>query len=245
VPMRLPLLSVMTAQLASSFSNRVSPAKVGGMATNVRYLQRKGVPTAVAGTAIGLNAIAGLIMHITLTVLFLLLSSADGGVELPLPSPSTVGLAAGILAVVIAVAIALPHTRGIVVKHVLPQLRTGLSSLQLIGRSPTRLLLLFGGSATITLAYLFAMIASLKAFGSTAPLPLVALLFLAGSAVASAAPTPGGLGAAEAALIAALSTIEEASIVVPAVFLFRLVTFWLPILPGWLALTMLRRSDQL
>ena len=89
------------------------------------------------------------------------------------------------------------------------------------------------------------MIASLQAFGSTASLPLVALLFLTGSAVANAAPTPGGLGAAEAALIAALSTVEETSIVVPAVFLYRLVTFWLPILPGWVALTYLRRSDNL
>ncbi|MEL6892438.1 MAG: lysylphosphatidylglycerol synthase domain-containing protein, partial [Actinomycetota bacterium] len=108
-----------------------------------------------------------------------------------------------------------------------------------------RLLLLFGGSAMITIAYLGAMYASLRAFDSTARLPLVALLFLTGSAVANAAPTPGGLGAAEAALIAALSTIEETTIVVPAVFLYRLVTFWLPILPGWLALTHLRRADSL
>ncbi len=45
--------------------------------------------------------------------------------------------------------------------------------------------------------------ASLAAFGSTASLPIVGLLFLTGSVVANAAPTPGGLGAAEAALIAA------------------------------------------
>jgi uncharacterized membrane protein YbhN (UPF0104 family) len=245
IPVRLRFGPALAAQLASSFANRVTPAKVGGVATNVRYFQRKGVPTAVAGTAIGLNAIAGLIMHVTLIVLFLLLSSTEGGVELPLPSPSTVGLAAAILAMVITVAIGLPGTRRGMVKHVIPQLRTGLLSLNAIARSPTRLILLFGGSASITLAYLLAMIASLKAFGSDASLPLVALLFLAGSAVATAAPTPGGLGAAEAALIAALSTVEDASIVVPAVFLYRLVTFWLPILPGWLALTMLRRTDHL
>jgi glycosyltransferase 2 family protein len=29
------------------------------------------------------------------------------------------------------------------------------------------------------------------------------------------------------------------------VFLFRLVTFWLPILPGWLAFTWLQRTDQI
>jgi undecaprenyl-diphosphatase len=97
----------------------------------------------------------------------------------------------------------------------------------------------------ITLAYLGAMVASLEAFGSSASFPLVGLLFLTGSAVANAAPTPGGLGAAEAALIAALSTIGEATIVIPAVFLFGFVTFWLPILPGWAALTYLRQTDRI
>ncbi len=90
-----------------------------------------------------------------------------------------------------------------------------------------------------------AMVASLEAFGSTAAFPIVALLFLTGSAVANAAPTPGGLGATEAALVAALSTVEEAAIVIPAVFLYRLVTFWLPILPGWIALTWLRKTERL
>jgi uncharacterized membrane protein YbhN (UPF0104 family) len=33
------------------------------------------------------------------------------------------------------------------------------------------------------------------------------------------------------------------TIAVPAVFLYRLVTVWLPILPGWAALSWLRRSD--
>lgn len=245
IPIRLSFAPALAAQLASSFANRVTPARVGGVATNVRYLQRQGVPTAVAGTAIGLNAVAGLIMHITLTVAFLLLSSSDGGVELPLPSPGTVGFAAAFLVVIVAVSMSLPLTRRLVRAHVIPQLRTGVASMSAIMHSPARLAALFGGSAAITLAYLLAMIASLQAFGSSVSLPLVGLLFLTGSAVASAAPTPGGLGATEAALIAALSTIEDASVVVPAVFLYRAVTFWLPILPGWIALGALRRADQL
>ena len=45
--------------------------------------------------------------------------------------------------------------------------------------------------------------------------------------------------------MAALSTVEDPAIVVPAVFLYRLVTFWFPILPGWLAMTNLQRRDLL
>jgi undecaprenyl-diphosphatase len=33
------------------------------------------------------------------------------------------------------------------------------------------------------------------------------------------------------------------TIAVPGVFLYRLATFWLPILPGWAAFTLLRRRQ--
>ncbi len=246
IPTRLRYWPAVTAQIASSFANRVTPAKVGGVATNLRYFQRKGVPTAVGVTALGLNAIAGLIMHIALTLTFLLLASGDNEAEgLSLPSTGTVLLVLVALVGTIVVASAIPSTRRLIDTHVVPQLKSGWESLSVIIHDPARLFLLFGGSAAITLFYVTAMVASLQAFDSTASIPLIALLFLTGSAVANVAPTPGGLGAVEAALIAALSTVESTDVVVPGVFLFRLVTFWLPILPGWVALTYLRKSDNL
>lgn len=246
LPVRLPYWPAFMAQIASSFANRVTPAKVGGVATNLRYLQRNGVPTAVGVTAIGLNALAGVIMHIVLTVSFLLLASGDNDAEgLTVPSTGTILLLLGVLASIAGGAALVPSTRRLIDTHVLPQLKSGWDAIVTVVRDPVRLLMLFGGSGAITLFYVLAMVASLEAFGSAASAPLVALLFLTGSAIANAAPTPGGLGAAEAALIAALSTIEEAAVVVPAVFLYRLVTFWLPILPGWFALTQLRRTGSL
>lgn len=246
IPLRLHFAPALAAQLASSFANRVTPARVGGVATNVRYFQKQGIPTAISLTAVGLNAVAGLIMHVVLILAFLVLSGGAGDSGgLPVPSPTTVFVGLGVAVVIILISLAAPFTRGLIVERIVPQLSTGWESMRQVGRSPGRLALLFGGSAAITLAYLAAMVASLEAFGSTASLPVVGLLYLTGSAVANAAPTPGGLGAAEAALIAAFSLVEAAAIVIPAVFLFRFVTFWLPILPGWLALTYLRRTDQI
>ena len=72
----------------------------------------------------------------------------------------------------------------------------------------------------------------------------VGAVYLAGSAVAQAAPTPGGLGAMEAALVAGLRAAGMAAgIALPAVFMFRFATFWLPILPGWGCFTYLRRAE--
>jgi undecaprenyl-diphosphatase len=67
--------------------------------------------------------------------------------------------------------------------------------------------------------------------------------FLVGSAVSQAAPTPGGLGAVEAALVDGLVAARlDNSVAVPSVFLYRLFTFWIPVLPGWLSFTWLQRN---
>jgi undecaprenyl-diphosphatase len=64
--------------------------------------------------------------------------------------------------------------------------------------------------------------------------------------LAQAAPTPGGIGAAEAALIAGLTAFGvDPAVAVPAVFLYRFATFWLPVLPGWIAVRHLLRTGAL
>ncbi|MFZ1854238.1 MAG: lysylphosphatidylglycerol synthase domain-containing protein, partial [Candidatus Nanopelagicales bacterium] len=61
-----------------------------------------------------------------------------------------------------------------------------------------------------------------------------------------AAPTPGGLGAVEAALTAALAAAGvEAAVAVSAVLLFRIFTFWLPTLPGWLFFNRMTKNGYL
>jgi hypothetical protein len=42
VPIWLPVWPTVLTQAASSFINRVSPANIGGMALNVRFLQKSG-----------------------------------------------------------------------------------------------------------------------------------------------------------------------------------------------------------
>jgi uncharacterized membrane protein YbhN (UPF0104 family) len=60
-------------------------------------------------------------------------------------------------------------------------------------------------------------------------------------ASAAASPTPGGLGAIEAALVAGLTGIGvPPGPAVSAVLTYRLATYWLPVLPGWAALRLLQ-----
>jgi undecaprenyl-diphosphatase len=50
----------------------------------------------------------------------------------------------------------------------------------------------------------------------------------------------------EAALVAGLTALGLASAVaVPAVFLYRLATFWIPVLPGWAGFSVLQRRGDI
>ena len=67
-------------------------------------------------------------------------------------------------------------------------------------------------------------------------------MYLGASLIAAAAPTPGGLGAMEAALVAGFTGVGmDPGLAVAAVLSYRLVTYWLPILPGWISF---RRLDR-
>ena len=69
-------------------------------------------------------------------------------------------------------------------------------------------------------------------------------VYLGASLVAAAAPTPGGLGAMEAALVAGLTGVGmESGVAVAAVLSYRLATYWLPVLPGWLSFHALERRN--
>ena len=127
VPMRLPVGQMVIAQLASSFSNRVTPAKVGGMATNVRFLQKQGISVPVAASAIGLNTLAGTIVHVSLMALFALVASRE--VEVPLPDPRTAGIVAVVLILASGLIMLLPVGRKLLTRYLLPAIRAGASSI--------------------------------------------------------------------------------------------------------------------
>jgi uncharacterized protein (TIRG00374 family) len=69
---------------------------------------------------------------------------------------------------------------------------------------------------------------------------------LVGNTVGTAVPTPGGLGAVEAALTAGVTAIGVSTgVAVSSVLLYRLVSFWLPILPGWIMWTQMQKRNLL
>jgi uncharacterized protein (TIRG00374 family) len=96
----------------------------------------------------------------------------------------------------------------------------------------------------VTLAYICALAAAVAAFDADVSFAEVGAVYLGASIVAAAAPTPGGLGAMEAALVAGFTGVGmESGIAVAAVLSYRLLTYWLPILPGWISFQVLERRE--
>ena len=248
VPQRLPFPTTTAAQLAGSFVNRIVPARMGGMATNLRYLQKRGVDLAVATASIGVQQVSGLVVHIALSAVLLIWAGRNASDALhALPSGQTVLIGLTVLGALSGLVFLLPWGRRLLRARVLPPLQRSVIGVAAIARSPIKLLELFGGAVFLTLMNIAALALSVYAFGATdVSVVVIGVVFLVGSGVASVAPTPGNLGAVEAALIAGLTAVGvNRDLAVPAVFLFRIVTFWLPILPGWLTFVLLQRRGDL
>jgi undecaprenyl-diphosphatase len=244
VPSRLPAGPILAGQVASEFASKLAPAGVGGMALNVRLLQKQGVDQPVAVSGVGLDTVAGIVGHASLIGVFIVWAGRDAFGGLHVPDVRWFWLGVLVAAVLVGIGFAVPFTRRVFVDRLLPVVRRAFDGVGEVVRRPGKLALLLGGSIFTTIAYLLALYFCVAAFGGGVTLATVGAVYLVGAAVANAAPTPGGLGAMEAALIAGLVAAGlDNSVAVPAVFLFRLATFWLPILPGWLSFEWLQRRD--
>ena len=246
VPGRLPFGATSAAQLGTAFTSTVAPAGIGGMALNVRFLQRQGVDSAVATSSVGLDAVGGFLGHVVLLVIFVFWAGRDTIGDVNLPSPWALAIGAGVVIAIGAISLLFPSTRRMVRRQVVPILGRAAGGLRDVLTTPSKIALMLSGSLLVTFSYLLAFVASAEAFDVSTRFATLGAVYLFGAAIATVAPTPGGIGATEAALIGGMVAVGVPnSQAVPAVFFFRLVTFWIPILPGWVAYTWLRRTDRL
>ena len=70
VAARLSFFRTLLVQVAGFFITLVTPAAVGGAALNIRYLQRKKIPAAVAAASVGVAQVVAFVLHIVLIVIF-------------------------------------------------------------------------------------------------------------------------------------------------------------------------------
>ncbi|MFF3858546.1 YbhN family protein [Streptomyces sp. NPDC002209] len=246
VPERVSFLRTVVAQVAGSFVKLVAPAAVGGVALNTRFLQRAGIRPGLAVASVGASQLFGLASHVLLLLAFGYLTGTEKTPEMT-PSRTVI---AGLLtvAVLVLVVTAVPFLRKFVATRVRALFAGVVPRMLDVLQRPQKLMTGIGGMLLLTGCFVMCLDASIRAFGGGQAISYasIAVVFLAGNALGSAAPTPGGIGAVETTLTLGLIAAGlDKEVAISAVLLFRLMTFWLPVLPGWISFNYLTRKEAI
>ena len=244
VPERISFWKTLQAQFAVSFAILVSPPPLGAVAINVRYLSKQGLSSAIGGASIAVTQALSFVSHITL--LLLTVVAAGTSSDFTFRPPRTAIIVFLIVALTVTALLTIPKIRSWASQKAQPIFSQVVPRLSALANQPAKLATGVIGVFLLNASYCLCLVASVRAFTPDASIAAIALVYLTASIVGQAAPTPGGLGAVEAALAAGLTAAGiDPGIAISATLIFRLLTFWLPTLPGWLALRNLQRTGDL
>lgn len=230
----------LMVQVAAGFASTVTPAGVGWFTVTQSALQQSGTEAEEAQAATALNLVLTVVAHVGLLLVMIPFLPT---LNLPRITPPDRRIALDVTVAVAVVAGALmwiPHTRRRLLAWIIPVLR----EVPAVLGNPKRTITMVAGAVAQNLAYAAALLASLAAFGASAPFVGVFVVYMIAATVAAISPTPGGLGAMEAALVAGFTRLGiPGGPAIAAVLAFRIVTFWLPIPIGaWLLARGRKRS---
>jgi glycosyltransferase 2 family protein len=239
-------LKLSIAQVANTFAATTTPAGVGGLALSTRFLQKAGLSTFRATAAVALQQSVQVIVHIVLLILFSTVAGASADLSHFVPNATVLYLIAGVALGIVGTFLFVPRLRRWLATDVRPRLKEVSNDLAELAREPKRLGLIVLGAAGTTLGAALALWASVQAFGGGATFVTCTVVTMVGGTLASAAPTPGGVGAVEAALIGGLAAFGvPAAVGVPSVLLYRVLTCWLPVFVGWPVMRWLTEKDMI
>ena len=223
-PKRLPFKQVALIEAASLGVNKLLPAGSGALGINYLYLRKKRLTRAVAGSVVAANNIIGFMGHAVLLLVLCLLWTDSlndfGSGDIAL---SRLGLVGIIIVTAIAAALIVFWA----------QVRTFAKSVLPLLLKPDRLGAALLWSIAITACYLVALLFACGAMG-VGITPASAIVVLSFSVLSvSVIPVPGGIGAAEAGVYAGLYSLGvDTSTALAVAILYRVMTFWLPLVVG-------------
>lgn len=251
-PRPLPYGPVVLLELAIAFVALAVPSTAGRLALGIRFFQRQGVPPATAVSISAIDSFSGFLVQIGLLVLTLVVGVGSVDLSFSLPSDTNLDGLLTALAVVAAVAVvlavaavSLPRIRNRILERVRPILSEALETVRGL-RSLGKVVQLMGGNLANQFLYALALGLCLRAFGGELNLATLVVVYVAAALFGGFMPVPGGIGVVEAALAAGLiaAGIDSATATASAL-VFRMLTFYLPPLWGWVAVRWLERRSYL
>lgn len=228
----LPYKQTLAVQLATGFTSRLLPAGLGGLSLNVLYLRKK-EHSLSAALAIGTtNNTIGWFGHLILllgVVVFTDVSLSQLHVHRTLLTTKL----PYIFVILLVVAVINLVIFGAFRKMLFKTLGDVLTYFIAYKNHSGKLVLAVLNSLVLTSLYVGILFVCARALGVELSFYRIFIVFTAGMFVGSITPTPGGLLGAEAGLVGGFVAYGLNSPDALAVaLLYRLITYWLPIIPG-------------
>ncbi len=242
----VPFRHLVIMQFANTFAATTTPAGVGGLALSTRFLQKAGLGTVRATAAVAVQQAVQVITHVALLIFFSVAAGASADLSHFVPKLTLVYLIIGVALGAVGAFLFVPKLRNWLDTAVRPKVNEVGGELIELVRDPKRFAIIVLGCAGTTLGAALALWASVEAFGGGTTFVTVTVVTMVGGTLAAAAPTPGGVGAVEAALIGGLAAFGvPTAVAVPSVLLYRVLTVWLPVFAGWPIMRWLTARDMI
>ena len=239
---RLPMSELLIVEVAAGFMNKIVPAGLGTLGTHGVYLHNRQHNAAQATTVISVNNFLSLVTHLGLLGLALLAGAGDGVIAAP--------GRLSVLQLLIVLTLFAACAGAVYVRPVRLAMRTFarhmLESLDRYRKKPRSLLLAATSLTIMTTVNVAILTVIALSLGISLSAPDLLVVYSAGVLVGAATPTPGGLVGVEAGLAAGFMAYGvDKQIAFAAALAFRLVTYWFPLIPGFLALVWARKLKLL
>ncbi|KAA8822111.1 lysylphosphatidylglycerol synthase transmembrane domain-containing protein [Bifidobacterium vespertilionis] len=235
-------VGIFMSQAASSFVSVSMPAGMGPAFVNLQYLRRLGYKGPLA-TAI-MTAVAALQVIVTfLLIVGIALFTGRSTFSGMVPTNTLVIVIAAVT-IALGCAMAIPQVRRLVKDRLVPLAAAYARQLLDLLTRPKQLVVGLIASTVQCMCFGLAFWAALMAFGWESNVFETCFVFLLANTLGSAVPTPGGLGAVEAALMAGFAaTGVPSAVALSATLVYRLATYWLRIPLGALAMQWLSKRN--
>jgi len=262
MPGRPSVRKVFAVQIAASFANHISPAGSGGIAINVRFLQKVGLSRGAAVGSVGLNSLVGLVTHLIWLVAVVIVSPAVlvsvrdqvhfGDWKASIASVPLTTWLIGIAVIAAVVTLAVLVTRHNAwarkqagrIRRMPRKLAREMKTLGAVIRHPKRAAALWLGSFSVPLLHSLILYAVLQGVGAPVDVGMVVVIYVIVSSLSTVVPGLGGVSALDVVLPWAFVTLAgvDSLDAVAAVFGYRMLTVWVPLVPGaWMFAFLIRR----
>lgn len=237
-------MPLFCSQAASGLTAVSMPAGVGPAFVNLQFLRRNGYEN-TAATAI--MSVTWAVQGVTTVVLLLFMGLFTGRNMFSGAIPTnTLIVVIGVIVLALSAAMAIPPVRHLLVNKYLPMLKSYARQLVDVLTQPSKLTGGVIGAIALNVFTGLGFWAALMAFGRSNNPIETTFVFLLANTLGSAIPTPGGLGAVEAALTFSFTSIGvPAAVALSATLVYRVAFYWLRIPIGALAMKWLNRHNLL